>query len=731
MNHLLIYLLKAGAWLAPFYLLYLLVFRRFSFYALNRVYLLAALAASFVLPFVQYTIVVKETIQVERPVATATNSLAITEPEPLLQPQTLTAIPKASLQFSDVLLIIYVIGAAFMLFRLIKNLFSLFRIIRNAEKEKKGRLVLVYAPSQTGHASFFNYILLDARRNDQKNLDLVVAHEKIHVQRLHSLDILLCELLKVIHWFNPFVWLYKKSLGELHEFEADALSAQQTGRKDYAALLLQLAVASRSQLASTFSRHPLKTRITRLFTPQTPTMKKLLFLLVLPVTIALLFAFKSITRKTVPVWTNAPLVVMIDAGHGGSQSGVQDGDVFEKTLTLSIAEKLKQHAEAAGMQVMMTRTADNDVSINERVELARTQKPDILVSIHISSALDNHQKNGIECFAGPNNAPQHATASVTAANYLLSSLSLLQGISVKKELVSRKEGIGIMKMVNCPAILLECGYLSNKSDRTFITDAGNQDQLAKQIAEGLVKFAAARKAPETGKAFLPPMNEVVPMEARTGLHRFSAEGVVIIDGKQVGRSLLPEINPALITRSVYFEENNEVAIKKYGERARNGLLVLKTKSGTGVYAFGSTEEKEKWMEVARAKRRLNTADKYDHFTYTDIDGRKKEVLVTAGGRNTSSPEILRFMLHSNKDGKFGRPLVFAVDGNEVTEEAFRQAIAKVPVNGFEWVHPFVPSKTEEPIRIEIRRLNVAVWGVEGFIQNLENISPSPRNEYGC
>lgn len=731
MNHLLIYLLKAGAWLVPFYLLYLLVFRRFSFYLLNRLYLLIAIVASFALPFVHYVIVVKEKIQVERPVIGNGASITVHEPEPLVQPQTITADAKASLHFTDIFAIIYVIGVAYMLFRLLRNLFTLFRIIHFSEKQKAGRLWLVYAPAQTGNASFFNYILLDAPRGGQKNLDLVVAHEKIHVQRLHSLDILLCELLKVIHWFNPFVWLYKRSLGELHEFEADALSAPQTGKQDYAALLLQLAVASRSRLTSTFSRHPLKTRITRLFKPQTPVMKKLLFLLVLPVTVALLFAFRSITRKSVPVWVNAPLVVMIDAGHGGSQPGVQDGEVSEKTLTLSIAEKVKQHAEAAGMQVMMTRTADNDVSISQRVEMAKTRQPDILVSIHISTAPDNQQKNGIECFAGPNNAPQHATASVTAASHLLSSLALLQGISVRKELMSRKEGIGIMKMVNCPAVLLECGYLSNKNDRTFITDAVNQDQVAKQIADGLVKFAAARKAPETGKTFLPPMNEVVPMEARTGLQRFSAEGIVFIDGKQVDRSLLPEINPALITRSVYFEENNEVAISKYGARAKNGLLVLHTKSGKGVYAFESAEEKEKWMEVARAKRRLNTADKYDHFTYTDIDGRKKEVLVTAGGRNTSSPEILRFMLYSNRDGKFGRPLVFAVDGNEVTEEAFKQAIAKVPVNGFEWVHPFKPSKTEEPIRIEIRRLNVAVWGVEGFIQNLENIAPSPRNEYGC
>lgn len=725
MTNLLIYLLKAGAWLVPFYLLYLLVFRRFSFYSLNRVYLLVAIIASFALPFVNYTVVVKKEIQVERAASDSPSIIPYNEIEAAAQPQIATPASVRSMSFMEIIAILYFTGVAFILFRLARNLFSLFRIIRSSEKEKVDNLWLVYAPAQTGHASFFRYILLDAKRGEQKDLGLVVAHEKIHVQQRHSLDILLCELVKVIHWFNPFVWLYKKSLCELHEFEADALSTQQTNKKEYAASLLHMAVASRRQITSQFSRHPLKTRITRLFKPQTPGMKKLLFLLVLPVTVALLIAFKSINRKTVPVWVNAPLVVMVDAAHGGSQPGVQTDALDEKTIALAISEKVKQHAEAAGMKVIMTRTSDADISVTERIQMAVNTKPDIIVSIHVNGDPKDEAMNGIECYAGANNASDHAQTSIKAANGLLQSLASLNGINVNKALQSRKVGIGILSKVPCTAVLLECGYLTNNADRSFITATDNQDKLAKQIVDGLVKYAADRKAPKM-------YNEIVPMDARLGVHDFSANGIIILDGKQVDRSLLPEINPALISHHLYFDANNEIAIKKYGTRAKDGLLKLETKSGKGIYAFANDAEKEKWMGVARAYYRMRTAPKYDHFTFTEIDGKPKEVLVTAGGRNTGSPAVLRFMLYSNKDGKFGRPLVFVVDQQEVTEDEFRQTIGKVPVNGFEWVAPFDPSKKDEPIRIEIRRLNTNVWGLEGFVENLENIAPTRKTSaYGC
>lgn len=721
MTNLLIYLLKAGAWLVPFYLLYLLLFRRFSFYSLNRVYLLVAIVASFALPFVNYTILVKKEIQVEHAAPALQNIIPYNEIEATAQPQIAAPAPAASINFMEIITILYLTGVAFMLFRLARNLFSLFRIIHSSEKEKMDNLWLVYAPAQTGHASFFSYILLDAKRGEQKDLGLVVAHEKIHVQRRHSFDILLCELMKVLHWFNPFVWLYKKSLCELHEFEADALSTQQTNKKDYAASLLHMAVASRRQITSQFSRHPLKTRITRLFKPQTPDMKKLLFLLVLPVTVAVLIAFKSINRKTVPVWVNAPLVVMVDAGHGGDQPGVQAGEVTEKNLTLSIAEKVKQQAEAAGMKVIMTRTADVNLSVNERIEMAVNAKPDILVSVHINGGKPADE-NGIELYAGANNNPAHAKASETAASGIIQSLSGLEGIYIKRPLKSRSENIGILKRVNCPAVLIECGYLTNASDLDFIISSAKQDELAQQIVKGLLKYAEKRNAPMGNINVERP---VVPLEAKViNLYAFSPDGTILLDNKVIDHALLADINPARIAMYKYFEPGNEHGIHKYGELANNGLLRLYTFNNSGQYAFADAGEKEKWMEVARAHRRVNTAEKYDRFTYTEIDGKRVEVVVIAGGKNTgASPDLSRMAIYSAKDEKLKSKYI--VDSREVSEPEFRHTMNKLNAGDYEWVSPWLKEKVKknELFRIEIKKLPASTL----IMPDLWNkIAPKPK-----
>ena len=538
MINFLIYLLKAGAWLVPFYLLYILVFRRYSFYRLNRIYLLLALGTAFLMPLVNYTIIVKKEITVSRtqpsPVAAVYENLQ----EPVIQQQPVTESSSAAMGITEWLTLIYFAGAAWMLFRLAKNIFSIYRIIRHAEKEQSGNARLVYAAGKTGHASFFRNILLNARKHDGQDLSLVVEHEKVHVQRCHSADILFCELLKIVQWFNPFVRLYKKSLCELHEFEADEVVTARADKQNYAASLLQMAVTANRPFISQYSRHPLKTRITRLFQPQTSRMKKLLFLLVIPVTVGLLFAFRNLNRKTVPVWVNEPLVVMVDAGHGGSQPGVQTPSVDEKTITLSIAEKIKKHAEAAGIKVLMTRTADADLGVKERVQLVASAKPDIVVSVHVNGTPGKPADNGIECYAGANNAPAFAKTSLQAAGLVMQSLSGLKGIAVNREPKSRNEGIGILKMVACPAMLIECGYLTNTNDFNFITSNDKQDELAKQIVNGLLQYAGkSTTAPAAANGVENDLeNEVVPVEAKQPmLFNFRKDGIVILDGKEMSR----------------------------------------------------------------------------------------------------------------------------------------------------------------------------------------------------
>ncbi|MBL7727492.1 MAG: N-acetylmuramoyl-L-alanine amidase, partial [Dinghuibacter sp.] len=563
------------------------------------------------------------------------------------------------------------------------------RVVRRSPKERMGKYWLVYAPEPYVHASFFNYIFLKFRRNE--NPECVLEHEQAHARRLHSLDVLLCECLCIIQWFNPIARLFRKSLCEIHEFEADALTAQKFDKEKYASTLLQLALPGRTALANQFSRHPLKSRITRLFTPKTNNMKKMLFLLVIPVTIVLLFAFKNIRHKKVQVWKKEPLTVMIDAGHGGSDPGVQVNGVMEKDLTLAISEKIKKHATAAGIKVMMTRSSSEaKPAIIERVQMAEAARPDLLLSIHINNTNGGNTRNGIECYAGGNNTPQQSEQSVQAAKQVLRSLGELGEIKVEQQLQSRGMSIGILKLSPCPAILLECGYLNNSNDFNFITSEEKQDALARKIVQGILAYARERAVVNENQPANDLGAEPVALEGKIPqLYQFPANGTVWVDGKQVAHTTLAEINPEQIAHHVYYEPNNAVAVKKYGKAAaENGLVVLHTKSGKGEYAFIGETEKNKWLEVARAIRRISTTTKYDRFSYTGIDGKTSEVLVLAGGRpSAQNPAFTRFVV-GMYGGKPLGPVKFAIDGVNYTEETFVKKLAQLPVNGYEIVYPF-------------------------------------------
>lgn len=730
MSTFLIYLLKAGSWLVAFYLLYILVFRRFSFFKLNRAYLLCSITASFLLPIVRYSIITPKEILVA-PAHYRQLQLPFTGELPGGNGSALTE-PAASYSWNWMLLlfIIYLAGVVWTTFRFARHLAALYRVIQHSPKEKQGSYWLVYAPEQYAHASFFNYIFLNPGR--EHNPEHVHEHEQVHARRLHSLDVLLCEAVRILQWFNPFVLLYKKSLCELHEFEADAQTAGKFDKEVYAASLLQLAMPQRTALTNQFSRRPLKTRITRLFMPKTNNMKKLLFLLTVPVTVVLLFAFRNINRKTVPVWINQPITLVVDAGHGGKEPGVQANGIMEKDLTLAIAQKIKTYAEAAGIKVVMTRSDDNHPTIKERAETANAANPHLLVSVHINNALENDLQNGIECYAGANNAPQHAEQSAMAAQKILQSLSTLPEIKTQQQLQSRSTGIGILKMTSCPAILLECGYLNNNNDFRFITNNGKQEALAKQIVQGILAFAQ-HQAAATGKTAVNNLGaEPAALEGKIPqLYKFPENGTVLIDGKQVAINVVPDINPALIKHSVLYEPGNAVAIKKYGKTiAENGLLVLYTKTGKGEYQFIGETEKNNWLEVARAMRRINTTTKYDRFTYTGIDGKTSEVLVLAGGKAPAGqPELTRFLLGSYGGKPIG-PVNFIINGLKYTEEDFVKELNKLPENSYEIVYPWPVKKTNpgDPLRVEIKKLDAKAWSLQGLVDDI--LPPVKKNE-GC
>ncbi|MFD2146500.1 M56 family metallopeptidase [Mucilaginibacter antarcticus] len=222
--------------------------------------------------------------------------------------QTATVQP-ISINWPEVFNTLYLLAAAVLFVRLIFIIGKFFWNIKGKECTKLGKIKVIKGDKTVNNGSFLNYIFLNDNALSADEIKQIVEHELLHVRLYHSLDRLLIKVAEVALWFNPFIYLYARSVEENHEFEVDLVMGKSTDKCQYADLLLHLCVAGHGNLYHNFSKVPLKERITMLFTKPTNHMKKIIYLLILPVVMISCLAFAKFKLRQ-------PLagVLKIDAG---------------------------------------------------------------------------------------------------------------------------------------------------------------------------------------------------------------------------------------------------------------------------------------------------------------------------------------------------------------------------------------------------------------------------------
>ncbi|MDQ1085757.1 M56 family metallopeptidase [Siphonobacter sp. SORGH_AS_1065] len=288
------YLLAASLILTIFYAGYWALFRNLTFHTLNRFYLLLTISCSLLIPVlpVWSTQTVSET-----PVS---ENVAY---QPDLQKLPIRMLPQMEPSHIDWLQVgfwLYGSVVAGLVLWLLTKLLTIMYQIRRQPHTSWNRLRVITTKKPT--ASFLKWVFLNESHITPSEREMVLMHEYGHYRRLHSLDILMVELFQCFFWFHPVAYWLKKSLVQIHEYEVDTSLAQQYGAKPYAQVLLTFAVSQQGMLTHSFARHPIKNRIEMLFTKSSSTMKKALFLLLLPL-IALslvLFAQHKVTSNEKP-----------------------------------------------------------------------------------------------------------------------------------------------------------------------------------------------------------------------------------------------------------------------------------------------------------------------------------------------------------------------------------------------------------------------------------------------
>lgn len=281
MYTLMLYSLKVGACLAVFYLFFKLLLSRETFHRLNRIVVLAAMVLSFVLPLCVITVYRELPAMPELPVTEDAGYAPSAEPES--QPFPWDKAATAA----------FLAGAAAALLWTLGSVCGVLHMIRRGHRERLGDgSVLVRTDQPVVPFSWYRYIVM-SEKDLAENGEAIVLHEKAHLRLRHSFDLLVTDLAGCLQWFNPAMWLLRRELRAIHEYEADeAVLDSGVDARQYQLLLIRKAAGGRwYSVANSFNHSKLKKRITMMLKEKSNPWARLKYLYVLPLAAIAVTAF--------------------------------------------------------------------------------------------------------------------------------------------------------------------------------------------------------------------------------------------------------------------------------------------------------------------------------------------------------------------------------------------------------------------------------------------------------
>ncbi len=223
---------------------------------------------------------------------------------------------------------------------------------------------------------------------------------------------------------------------------------------------------------------------------------------------------------------NGPAIV-IDPGHGGRDPGKPAGDELEKNWTLQVSLALAEELRARGWPVALTRSDDATLALTDRSDFANREPRRAFVSIHFNSG--GPDAHGLEVyFAWPKlpetmarldaalAVPENTSVLDDRGRLLAESLhaAACEATGSRSRGVKNDAGLVVLNRTLCPAVLVECGFLTNAAELANIQSADWREKLVAGLADGLESWLEAAQEPGYGIAFEPvaavPVNAPAP-----------------------------------------------------------------------------------------------------------------------------------------------------------------------------------------------------------------------------
>jgi TonB-dependent SusC/RagA subfamily outer membrane receptor len=331
-----IYLFKSAMWLSGFALIFFLFLRNEKFFILKRYYLLMGLVASILFPFIS----VKYQVEIPAP--------AFFVPTEYVEYSQIEPVEIKQFNYKHLLLFFYCAGVIFLVIKLMTQFNSIYKIVRRSTIERLGSAKLVCTDKVRSPFSFFNYIFIKPSIIG-KEKEMIMNHELVHVNHKHWIDLVLSELVRLMQWINPVVWVYASFIRQNNEYIADEITLKHGSDPAIykATILNQLFDSPMISLSNSFSFSLNKKRFEMMKTTIISPYRKARIVFVLPVIAILMLAFAEKTY-------------IYSGQNDGSVTGTAARDIFDNKIKGAVYDS--KGNVIPGAMVLITGTTSGTVT---------------------------------------------------------------------------------------------------------------------------------------------------------------------------------------------------------------------------------------------------------------------------------------------------------------------------------------------------------------------------------
>ncbi len=466
MNTFLTYILESTICIGVFYLLFRVLMRKETSFAVNRATLLTIVAASVIVPLVQLPQLLQTPVHVElipefseskvqiQNLPATENTASFVVQQSVGEP-TSTA-NELTIPLETLLRYFYLAGVLVALLLFIRNVVLIFMLSRKATVQQMDGYRLLIVDREVPSFAFGRSVII-SQPDYEAHGQAILAHEQAHIRQNHFVDLLLLELVKILHWFNPAVYALIGDLKEIHEFQADEQTLHSgIDATQYQLLVIQKGVGPRRfALANSFNHCQIKKRITMMNKQKTSKAWRWKVATFLPLLALLLMAFGNRSEK-VPVKENVPEKVIETPKAVPtlqiSQSSLlieirKDGNYIDNKLcTLEEIGKKAELLYKKNPNGVASLKVESDVPISRVTEVKEVLRNSKVLHVNYSTANGGTGKLS----PPPPPKPQITIQIREDGNYINNKLYTLEGITEKLKALSIKNQDKVYYLVDDP-----------------------------------------------------------------------------------------------------------------------------------------------------------------------------------------------------------------------------------------------------------------------------------------